>query len=120
MSPNQQRAAVRCRSIRPARYDLQSTEHAANLFALQEVGNIYTRISNPTSNVLEKRIADLENGVGAVEVSSGHAAQAKAIFTICEVGDHIVAASTFIWRDNKSIQVHVSSPGDQRDVRGPV
>ena len=75
-------------------YDLQSTDRAARLFALQEVGNIYTRISNPTSNVLEKRIADLEGGVGAVEVSSGHAAQATAIFTICEAGDHIVSAST--------------------------
>jgi len=47
-------------------YDLQSTERAARLFALQEVGNIYTRISNPTSNVLEKRITDLEGGVGAL------------------------------------------------------
>ena len=75
-------------------YDLQSTDRAARLFALQEVGNIYTRISNPTSNVLEKRIADLEGGVGAVEVSSGHAAQATAIFTICEAGDHILSSST--------------------------
>ena len=48
-------------------YDLQSTDRAARLFALQEAGNIYTRIGNPTSNVLEKRIADLEGGVGAVE-----------------------------------------------------
>ncbi|HSB02525.1 MAG TPA: aminotransferase class I/II-fold pyridoxal phosphate-dependent enzyme, partial [Anaerolineales bacterium] len=75
-------------------YDLQSTERAARLFALQEAGNIYTRIGNPTSNVLEKRIADLEGGVGALEVSSGHAAQTTAIFTICEAGDHIVSAST--------------------------
>ena len=77
-----------------AAYDLQSTERAARLFAMQEVGNIYTRISNPTSNVLEKRIADLEGGVGALEVSSGHAAQATAILTICETGDHIVSSST--------------------------
>jgi len=77
-----------------AAYNLQSTERAARLFALQETGNIYTRISNPTSNVLEQRMADLEGGVGALETSSGHAAQATAIFTICEVGDHIVSAST--------------------------
>jgi O-acetylhomoserine (thiol)-lyase len=77
-----------------AAYDLQSTERAARLFALQEAGNIYTRIGNPTSNVLEKRIADLEGGVGALEVNSGHAAQTTAIFTICEAGDHIVSAST--------------------------
>ena len=75
-------------------YDLQSTDRAARLFALQESGNIYTRISNPTSNVLEKRIASLEGGVGAVEVGSGHAAQATAILTICEAGDHIVSTST--------------------------
>lgn len=77
-----------------AAYNLQSTERAARLFALQEAGNIYTRISNPTSNVLEKRIADLEGGVGALETSSGHAAQATAILTICEAGDHIVSAAT--------------------------
>jgi len=75
-------------------YDLQSTERAARLFALEETGNIYTRIGNPTSNVLEQRIADLEGGVGAVEVSSGHAAQTTAIFAICETGDHIVSAAT--------------------------
>lgn len=75
-------------------YDLQSTDRAARLFALQETGNIYTRIGNPTSNVVEKRIADLEGGVGAVETSSGHAAQTLAIFAICEAGDHIISAST--------------------------
>ncbi len=77
-----------------AAYDLQSTERAARLFALEEKGHIYTRISNPTSAVFEQRMADLEGGVGAVEVSSGHAAQATAIFTICEAGDHIVSAAT--------------------------
>ena len=75
-------------------YDLQSTDRAARLFALQEAGNIYTRIGNPTSNVVEKRIADLEGGVGAVETSSGHAAQTTAILAICEAGDHIVSSST--------------------------
>ena len=75
-------------------YDLQSTERAARLFALEEAGNIYTRIGNPTSNVLEQRMADLEGGVGAVEVSSGHAAQTTAIFAICQSGDHIVSAAT--------------------------
>jgi O-acetylhomoserine (thiol)-lyase len=77
-----------------AAYNLQSTERAARLFALQEAGNIYTRISNPTSNILERRMADLEGGIAALEVSSGHAAQTTAILTICEAGDHIVSAST--------------------------
>ncbi len=75
-------------------YDLQSTERAARLFALQETGHIYTRISNPTTSVFEQRIASLEGGVGAIEVSSGQAAQMTAIFAICEAGDHIVSAST--------------------------
>jgi O-acetylhomoserine (thiol)-lyase len=75
-------------------YDLQSTERASRLFALQETGNIYTRLGNPTTSVFEKRIADLEGGVGALEVSSGQAAQMTALFTICEAGDHIVSAST--------------------------
>lgn len=74
-------------------YDLQSTERASRLFALQEAGNIYTRIGNPTSNIVERRIADLEGGIGAVETSSGHAAQTTAIFAICEAGDHIVSSS---------------------------
>lgn len=77
-----------------AAYDLQSTERAARLFALQETGHIYTRISNPTTSVFEQRIASLEGGIGALEVSSGHAAQVTAILTICGAGDHIVASST--------------------------
>ena len=75
-------------------YQFKDTDHAARLFALQEAGNIYTRIMNPTSDVFEQRLADLEGGVGALAVSSGHAAQAQAIFTLCGAGDHIVSAST--------------------------
>ncbi|MBI3161719.1 MAG: O-acetylhomoserine aminocarboxypropyltransferase/cysteine synthase [Chloroflexi bacterium] len=75
-------------------YDLQSTERASRLFALQETGNIYTRISNPTTNVFETRMASLEGGVGALEVSSGHAAQMTAILTLCQAGDHIVSTAT--------------------------
>lgn len=75
-------------------YVFNSAEHAANLFALKESGNIYTRIMNPTSDVFEQRIADLEGGIGALAVASGHAAQAQAIFTLAGAGDHIVSAST--------------------------
>jgi O-acetylhomoserine (thiol)-lyase len=74
-------------------YQFRSTEHASNLFALKELGNIYTRIMNPTTDVLEQRIADLEGGVAALASSSGHAAQAQAIFTLCNAGDHIVSSS---------------------------
>jgi O-acetylhomoserine (thiol)-lyase len=75
-------------------YVFRDTAHAARLFALEEPGNIYTRMMNPTSDVFERRLADLEGGVGALSASSGHAAQAMAILTLCEKGDHIVSAST--------------------------
>lgn len=74
-------------------YQFRNTEHAANLFALRELGNIYTRIMNPTTDVLEQRIASLEGGVAGLAASSGHAAQIMAIFTLCEAGDHIVSSS---------------------------
>ncbi len=74
-------------------YQFKNTEHAANLFALKELGNIYTRIMNPTTDVLEQRVADLEGGVAGLAASSGHAAQAMAILTLCAAGDHIVSSS---------------------------
>lgn len=74
-------------------YQFKNTEHAANLFALKELGNIYTRIMNPTTDVLEQRLASLEGGVAGLATSSGHAAQAQAIFTLAEAGDHIVSSS---------------------------
>ncbi len=75
-------------------YVFRDTEHAARLFALQEPGNIYTRIMNPTNDVFERRVADLEGGVGALAAASGHGAQTMAILTLCRAGDHIVSAST--------------------------
>ena len=74
-------------------YQFRDTEHAADLFALRELGNIYTRIMNPTTDVLEQRIASLEGGAAALAASSGHAAQFMAITTLCEAGDHIVSSS---------------------------
>jgi O-acetylhomoserine (thiol)-lyase len=67
-------------------------EHAASLFGLQTFGNIYTRIGNPTNNVLEERVAALEGGTGALGVASGHAAQAIVFHTLLESGDEIIAA----------------------------
>ncbi|MCX7875496.1 MAG: O-acetylhomoserine aminocarboxypropyltransferase/cysteine synthase [Melioribacteraceae bacterium] len=74
-------------------YNFNNADHAANLFALKEFGNIYTRIMNPTNAVFEERIAALEGGVAALAVSSGHAAQFIAISTIAEAGDNIVSTS---------------------------
>jgi O-acetylhomoserine (thiol)-lyase len=74
-------------------YQFQSTEHAANLFALRELGNIYTRIGNPTVAILEDRLAALEGGVGALAVASGQAASAFAIQNLAQVGDNIVSST---------------------------
>jgi O-acetylhomoserine (thiol)-lyase len=74
-------------------YNFRDTQQAANLFALTEAGNIYTRIMNPTTDVLERRLADLEGGVGGLATSSGHAAQMQAILALCGAGDHIVTSS---------------------------
>lgn len=75
-------------------YNFRNAEHGANLFALKEPGYIYSRIMNPTNDVLEKRITALEGGVGALAFSSGHAAISSAIFNIAEAGDEIVSSST--------------------------
>ena len=75
-------------------YVFDDTEHAASLFNLQTFGNIYTRLSNPTTAVLEERMAALEGGRAGLAVSSGMAASAIALQTLCQAGDHIVAART--------------------------
>jgi O-acetylhomoserine/O-acetylserine sulfhydrylase len=74
-------------------YTFESADHGARLFALQEFGNIYTRIMNPTTDVLEKRIAALEGGVAALATSSGQAAQFLAITNIAQAGDNVVSTS---------------------------
>ena len=73
-------------------YTFDSSDHAANLFALKEFGNIYTRIMNPTQAAVEERIASLEGGVGALLVSSGQAAETLALLNVAEAGDHIVSS----------------------------
>ncbi len=75
-------------------YNFRDSEHAANLFGLKEFGNIYTRLMNPTTDVLEKRITALEGGVGALAFASGHAAISGAIFNIAQNGDDIVSSSS--------------------------
>jgi O-acetylhomoserine (thiol)-lyase len=78
---------------RTSSYVFKDTAHAANLFSLKEPGNIYTRIMNPTQDVLEKRMAALENGAGALALASGTAAIHYAIINICRAGDEIVSAN---------------------------
>ncbi len=75
-------------------YQFKNTDHAANLFGLKEFGNIYTRIMNPTNDVVEQRLAALEGGVGALVVSSGQAAETFAILNLAKSGDHIVSSTS--------------------------
>ncbi len=74
-------------------YQFQNAAHAANLFALKELGNIYTRLGNPTTDILEKRIAALEGGVAALAVASGQAASAYAVQNLARAGDNIVSST---------------------------
>ena len=74
-------------------YQFNDSDHAANLFALKELGNIYTRIGNPTTEVLERRLAALEGGAAAVAVASGQAASAYAVQNLARVGDNIVSGT---------------------------
>jgi len=73
-------------------YEFRDTTHAANLFGLAELGNIYTRIMNPTQDAVEQRLAALEGGVAALLVASGSAATTYAILNVAEAGDHIVSS----------------------------
>jgi O-acetylhomoserine (thiol)-lyase len=74
-------------------YEFNNAEHAANLFALKELGNIYTRLMNPTTDVLEQRVAALEGGAAALAVASGQAASTYAILNLCEAGDNFVTST---------------------------
>ena len=75
-------------------YVFDNTDHAANLFSLAEPGYIYTRINNPTADILEQRLASLEGGIAAVATSSGSAALATTLLTLLKTGDHIVASNS--------------------------
>jgi O-acetylhomoserine (thiol)-lyase len=110
-------------------YVFENSEHAAALFALQQFGNIYTRIMNPTTAVLEQRVASLENGAGALAVSSGQAAQFIAITTLCEAGDEVVASSTLyggtytqfdVSFRKLGIQVKFVDPDDPENFRAAI
>lgn len=96
-------------------YVFKNTDHAANLFALKEFGNIYTRIMNPTNDVFERRIAAIEGGTGALGVSSGQAAQTLALLAITQVGDEIVSANNLYGGTYQ--QFHYTFPKLGRRVR---
>jgi len=93
-TPDPTTKAVAVPIYQTSSYAFDDTAHGADLFDLKVAGNIYTRIMNPTTDVLEKRVAELEGGIGALAVASGMAAITYAIMTIAEAGDNIVSAST--------------------------
>src|SRR5271166_2336066 len=107
-------------------YQFQSAEHAANLFALKELGNIYTRIMNPTNDVLEKRVAALEGGVAALALASGQAASAFAVQNLARAGDNIVSSTDLYggtWNlfantlKDQGIEVRFVDPTDPENFR---
>ncbi|MFO1521243.1 MAG: O-acetylhomoserine aminocarboxypropyltransferase/cysteine synthase family protein [Kiritimatiellia bacterium] len=93
-SPDAQTLSRAVPVYRTASYVFKNSEHAANLFALKELGNIYTRLMNPTTDVLEQRVAALEGGMAALALSSGTSAIFYTIINICQAGDEIISASS--------------------------
>jgi O-acetylhomoserine (thiol)-lyase len=109
-------------------YQFRDTDHAENLFALKELGNIYTRIMNPTNDVLEKRMAGLEGGVAALAVASGQAATAMTIQNVARAGDNIVSSTNLYggtWNlfantlKDQGIEVRFVDPSDPENFRRP-
>ncbi|HSL19033.1 MAG TPA: O-acetylhomoserine aminocarboxypropyltransferase/cysteine synthase [Methylomirabilota bacterium] len=96
-------------------YTFSSTDHGARLFALAEVGDIYTRISNPTTEVFERRVAALEGGVSALATASGQAAQLLALTTLCQAGDRIAAASSLYGGTTNQLKVALPRLGIETD-----
>jgi O-acetylhomoserine (thiol)-lyase len=107
-------------------YQFRDADHASALFALQELGNIYTRIMNPTTDVLEQRVAALEGGVGALAVASGQAASAFAVQNLARAGDNIVSSTALYggtWNlfantlKDQGIEVRFVDPSDPENFR---
>ena len=107
-------------------YQFQNAEHAANLFALKELGNIYTRIMNPTNDVLEKRVAALEGGAAGLALASGQAASAFSMQNLARAGDNIVSSTDLYggtWNlfantmKDQGIEVRFVDPADPENFR---
>ena len=100
-------------------YVFEDAESAAAYFNLQEYGNIYSRIMNPTVAGFEERIASLEGGGGAVAFASGLAAQAAALFTMLQPGDHVVGVAGALRRHGHAVQARAPQARRRRDLRRP-
>src|SRR4051794_36026465 len=97
----------------------ESTEDAADLFALQKYGNIYSRLGNPTVAAFEERVASLEGGIGAVATSSGQAAETLLFTQLCDAGDHIVASSALYGGGHTPLHLTPRRPGAGEAVLAP-
>ena len=107
-------------------YQFNNAEHASNLFGFKELGNIYTRIMNPTNAVLEERLAALEGGMAALAVSSGQAASAFAVHNLCKAGDNIISSTDLYggtWNQfantlkNLGVEVRFADPKNPENFR---
>ncbi|MEO1353483.1 MAG: O-acetylhomoserine aminocarboxypropyltransferase/cysteine synthase family protein [Cyanobacteria bacterium J06635_15] len=114
---------------RTSSYTFRDTEHAANLFALKELGNIYTRLMNPTHDILEKRIAEMEGGAAALAVASGTSAIFYSVINICQAGDEIVSANNLyggtytMFKDilpQFGIKAHLVDPTEPANFRAAI
>ena len=86
-------------------YEFKDSQHAADLFNLKEIGNIYTRLSNPTNDIFEKRFAKIENGIASVSTASGISAIFSTIINLCEAGDNIIVASA-VYGGTSTLSTH--------------
>ena len=107
-------------------YVFKDTDHAARLFGLQEFGNIYTRLMNPTTDVLEKRVAELEGGIAGLATASGQSAETLALLNIVEAGQEIIASSSLYGGTYNllhytfpklGIKVHFADPSDPNNFK---
>ena len=96
---------------RTASYVFKDAQHASALFSLKELGNIYTRLMNPTTDVLEKRMAALESGVGALAVASGTSAIFNSLINLMEAGDELVSARNLYGGTYTHVQRYPPAPG---------
>jgi ABC-type lipoprotein export system ATPase subunit len=121
-SPDPTTRAVAVPIYQTVAYAFDSTQHGADLFDLKVPGNIYTRIMNPTQDVLEQRVAALEGGIGALALASGQAAMTYAIQTIAEAGDNIVSSLHAVRRHLQPVRPHAAAVRHQTrfaDYREP-
>ena len=118
-SPDPTTKAVAVPIYQTTAYAFDNAQHGADLFDLTVLGNIYSRIMNPTNDVLEQRIAAMEGGVASLALASGQAAITYAIQTIAEAGDNIISMSDAVRRHLQPVRAHLPADGHRRALCRP-